>query len=59
MWKHLQLTSKIIRHGAAWYKNLSYHKDFAGTKIISLSGDIRQPGNYEVPFGLPLKTLLL
>ncbi|MXY99287.1 hypothetical protein F4Y93_01080 [Candidatus Poribacteria bacterium] len=49
---------QIIRHGAAWYKNLSYDENLAGTKIISLSGDIRRPGNYEVPFGLPLKTLL-
>ena len=49
---------QILRHGAAWYKGLSYDEDLAGTKIISLSGDIRRPGNYEVPFGLPLKTLL-
>ena len=49
---------QIIRHGAAWYKNLSYDESLAGTKIISLSGDIKRPGNYEVPFGLPLKTLL-
>ncbi len=49
---------KVVRHGAAWYKSLSSDKNLAGTKIISLSGDIRSPGNYEVPFGLPLKTLL-
>ena len=49
---------QILRHGAAWYKNLSYDGNLAGTKIISLSGDIQRPGNYEVPFGLPLKTLL-
>jgi NADH-quinone oxidoreductase subunit F len=30
----------------------------AGTKIISLSGDVQRPGNYEVPMGLPLATLL-
>jgi NADH:ubiquinone oxidoreductase subunit F (NADH-binding) len=30
----------------------------AGTKIISLSGDIQKPGNYEVPLGFPLKKLL-
>ena len=29
-----------------------------GTKLISLSGDIERPGNYEVPIGFPLKTLL-
>ena len=49
---------QVLRHGAAWYKNLSYNENLAGTKIISLSGDIQRPGNYEVPFGLPLKTLL-
>lgn len=54
----LAAAAQILRHGAAWYQNLSDDKDLAGTKIISLSGDIRRPGNYEVPFGLPLKTLL-
>ncbi len=54
----LAAATQILRHGAAWYKGLSYDEDLAGTKIISLSGDIRRPGNYEVPFGLPLKTLL-
>ena len=49
---------QIVRHGAAWYKSLSYDENLAGTKIISLSGDIQRPGNYEVPFGLPLKVLL-
>ena len=49
---------QIVRRGAAWYKSLSYDENLAGTKIISLSGDIERPGNYEVPFGLPLKTLL-
>ena len=54
----LAAAAQILRHGAAWYQNLSYDTDLAGTKIISLSGDIQRPGNYEVPFGLPLKTLL-
>ena len=49
---------QVVRHGAAWYKSLSYDENLAGTKIISLSGDIESPGNYEVPFGLPLKTFL-
>ena len=54
----LAAATQILRHGAVWYKSLSYDENLAGTKIISLSGDIRRPGNYEVPFGLPLKTLL-
>ena len=32
--------------------------EHAGTKLISLSGDVQRPGNYEVPIGLPLRTLL-
>jgi len=47
----------IVNHGPDWYQSLGLG-DHAGTKAISLSGDIQRPGNYEVPFGLPLKTLL-
>lgn len=48
---------QILRQGAAWYQGLGLG-EHAGTKIISLSGDVQRPGNYEVPFGLPLSTLL-
>lgn len=47
----------IVRRGAEWYRSLGLG-EHAGTKVISLSGDVQRPGNYEVPFGLPLKTLL-
>ncbi|MDF1859722.1 MAG: NADH-ubiquinone oxidoreductase-F iron-sulfur binding region domain-containing protein [Verrucomicrobiales bacterium] len=47
----------IVAKGAEWYNSLGLG-DFAGTKLISLSGDVQRPGNYEVPFGLPLQTLL-
>ena len=47
----------ILTHGGAWYKGLGMNGQ-AGTKVISLSGDIVRPGNYEVPMGLPLSTLL-
>jgi NADH:ubiquinone oxidoreductase subunit F (NADH-binding) len=47
----------ILTHGAEWYRGLGMNGQ-AGTKVISLSGDIARPGNYEVPMGLPLKTLL-
>ena len=48
---------QILCRGAEWYRGLGLNGN-AGTKVISLSGDIQRPGNYEVPFGLPLKTLL-
>lgn len=47
----------IVLRGAGWYQALG-EGDLAGTKVISLSGDIARPGNYEVPMGLPLSTLL-
>jgi NADH-quinone oxidoreductase subunit F len=47
----------ILRRGAAWYRGLGLN-GHAGTKLVSLSGDVQRPGNYEVPLGLPLRTLL-
>jgi NADH-quinone oxidoreductase subunit F len=47
----------ILRNGGTWYRDLGMN-GHAGTKVISLSGDIRQPGNYEVPMGFPLEVLL-
>ncbi|MCE2397931.1 MAG: NAD(P)H-dependent oxidoreductase subunit E [Gemmatimonadetes bacterium] len=47
----------VLVRGPEWYLGLGTD-DHAGTKVISLSGDIRRPGNYEVPLGLPLATLL-
>lgn len=48
---------RILRKGADWYRGLG-SGEHSGTKVISLSGDIARPGNYEVPLGLPLRTLL-
>ena len=47
----------ILARGADWYRGLG-RSPHAGTKLISLSGDIERPGNYEVPLGLPLRTLI-
>lgn len=47
----------IVANGAEWYRDLGLG-DHPGTKVISLSGDVQRPGNYEVPFGLPLQTLI-
>jgi NADH-quinone oxidoreductase subunit F len=53
----LAAVTQIMRHQPEWYVNLGSN-DQAGTKVISLSGDVQRPGNYEVPFGLPLRTLI-
>jgi NADH-quinone oxidoreductase subunit F len=47
----------IVRHGAAWYRQWGTEKS-PGTKIFSVSGPVRRPGNYEVAMGLPLRRLI-
>jgi NADH-quinone oxidoreductase subunit F len=47
----------IVANGGDWYRGLG-RNGLPGTKVISLSGDIKRPGNYEVPMGLPLMELI-
>jgi len=47
----------ILARGADWYAGLGRNGQ-KGTKLVSLSGDVARPGNYEVPLGLPLRELL-
>jgi NADH-quinone oxidoreductase subunit F len=53
----LAAASHVMCHEPDWYINLGLNGQ-AGTKIVSISGDVQRPGNYEVPFGLSLHTLL-
>jgi NADH-quinone oxidoreductase subunit F len=47
----------IIENGADWYKSMGT-ADSAGVKIFSLSGRVRKPGNYELPFGTTFRELI-
>lgn len=47
----------IINRGADWYRTLGTEKS-AGSKIFSLSGHVKRPGNYEVELGFNLKKLI-
>ncbi|MEQ9363694.1 MAG: NADH-quinone oxidoreductase subunit NuoF [Leptospirales bacterium] len=47
----------LVEHGADWYKQWGTEKS-PGFKIFSVSGHVRQPGNFEVPLGTPLMTLI-
>ena len=47
----------ILANGADWYKTLGT-PDSAGVKIFSLSGRVRKPGNYELPFGTTFRQLI-
>ncbi|MBF0424879.1 MAG: NADH-quinone oxidoreductase subunit NuoF [Magnetococcales bacterium] len=47
----------IIERGGDWYASLGVPKS-NGTKVFSVSGHVLRPGNYEVPLGIPLKSLI-
>lgn len=47
----------IIQNGGAWFKAIGTEKS-TGTKLVSVSGHVQQPGVYEIVPGLPLRQLL-
>ncbi|MBV6395978.1 MAG: NADH-quinone oxidoreductase subunit F [Anaerolineales bacterium] len=47
----------ILANGADWYKSIGT-ADSAGVKIFSLSGRVKKPGNYELPFGKTFRDLI-
>lgn len=47
----------ILEHGAEWYASFGTEKS-KGTRIFSLSGHVKKPGNYELPLGTPISTLI-
>jgi len=47
----------ILKHGAAWFRQWGTEKS-PGTKILSVSGPVKKPGNYEIALGLPLRRLI-
>jgi NADH-quinone oxidoreductase subunit F len=47
----------IILNGPEWFKNLGYGEN-AGTAIFSVSGHVNNPGNFELPIGIPFKDLI-
>lgn len=47
----------IINNGGEWYASMGTEKS-KGTKIFSLSGHVKKPGNYEVEMGTPLSYLI-
>lgn len=53
----LSNVSHIIRNGGQWFKDLGIG-EATGTKIYSLSGDVLNPGVYELPMGVSLEELI-
>lgn len=53
----LAVVPHIILNGGEWYKSLGTEKS-GGTKLFTVSGHVNNPGNYEVPMGYPLMSLI-
>lgn len=51
------LIAPILVNGDEWFANMGAH-DFPGTMIYSLSGHVQNPGLYELPTGINLRTLI-
>jgi len=47
----------IIRMGGKEYAKIGVETS-TGTKLVSVSGDVRRPGNYEVDLGIPSRELI-
>ncbi|XMB66681.1 NADH-quinone oxidoreductase subunit NuoF [Mycoplasmatota bacterium zrk1] len=53
----LCIVPQIIQKGGHWYHKIG-NPETPGTKIHTISGKVRKPGYYELPTGMPIKTIL-
>jgi [NiFe] hydrogenase diaphorase moiety large subunit len=49
--------ARIIVHGAAWFKSMGT-PETAGTKVLSISGDVKYPGIFEIEWGMSVSEML-
>ena len=47
----------IVNNGADWFKSFGTEQS-PGTKVVSVSGCVQRPGNYEVELGIPSRDLI-
>lgn len=47
----------IVENGGDWYRQYGTEKS-PGTKLFCVSGHVNKPGNYELPLGFPLISLI-
>jgi NADH-quinone oxidoreductase subunit F len=48
---------RIVAKGADWFRQFGTEQS-PGTKVVSVSGGVRRPGNYEVELGIPTRDLI-
>jgi [NiFe] hydrogenase diaphorase moiety large subunit len=49
---------KIMENGSKWYNDMGTPES-AGTKLLSISGDCKYPGIYEIEWGISIKDMLI
>ncbi len=47
----------IVANGADWFKGFGTEQS-PGTKVVSVSGCVQRPGNYEIELGIPSRELI-
>jgi NADH-quinone oxidoreductase subunit F len=47
----------IVEHGADWYRQFG-EGNSTGTKIVSISGNVQRPGNYEIALGMSARDVI-
>ena len=47
----------IIVNGAEWYRKHGTEQS-PGTKVVSVSGNVQSPGNYEIELGIPAREIV-
>ncbi|MEA2064119.1 MAG: NADH-ubiquinone oxidoreductase-F iron-sulfur binding region domain-containing protein, partial [Gemmatimonadota bacterium] len=53
----LAATARIMENGAEWFKSFGTGPS-SGTKLLSIAGDCKRPGVYELPMGIPVRVIL-
>ena len=48
---------KVVANGAEWFKSFGTEQS-TGTKVVSVSGCVKRPGNYEIELGIPSRELI-
>ncbi len=47
----------VIKNGAEWFRSHGTEGS-PGTKVVSVSGNVQRPGNYEVELGIPARDIV-
>lgn len=53
------MVPQILKRGVRWYKSQGLTETAAGLKFVSVSGDVRNPGVFEIRMGTPLSEVIL